>query len=106
VSEPQPTMRLTFIYGHETWCDGRHIPKRADGRECDATLDRAEAPALDVERLAQIRDVVQDWLDAERLLDTMTADDGPALQDAWDAVHFTRERCTREYVKAQAGRTE
>jgi hypothetical protein len=57
---------------------------------------------LDVERLAQMRDLVEAWLDAERLLDTMTIDDGPAHQDAWDAVHFSRERIAAEYARLTA----
>jgi len=56
-------------------------------------------PALDVERLAEMRGLVEGWLDAERLLDTMTVDDGPAHQDAWDAVHFTREQLATEYAR-------
>jgi hypothetical protein len=62
----------------------------------------SSGPALDVERLAEMRGLVEDWLDAERLLDTMTIDDGPAHQDAWDAVHFTRERIAAEYARLSA----
>jgi len=64
---------------------GRHIARDWNGR-------------LDVDRLARTRDLVEQWLDTERLLDTMTIDDGPAHQDAWDAVRSARERLARAYT--------
>lgn len=63
MSDPR-SQRLPFIYGHEPWCDGRHIPFSTEGgRDCDSTLDRAEQErtvSLDADLMVELDRVLGD----------------------------------------------